>query len=931
MDYTQELKPYLSQLDINELEECYSYICDYEATPVHINEFLDSEHYLGNYFGGKLRSYWRDVLNEIYPSPFYSPYYLVALRGSIGQGKTTAACVGMAYDLHKLMCMKVPQTSLGIIPTSKIVFVIFNMTLSLATDVVWDKMSHLFRQSPYFSRLIGPLLVKRRDRDTLLPKRVDFNIGSRMGHSLGKDVHSAILSEANFEVIHGQVYKSFNSLLTRMESRFMDATGSIPGKIWIDTSESDKSSVVNRIVDQYRNKSGVYVSQAALWEVIPEKYSGETFSVYVGSEVRPPEIISDDNVIKKAEPENCIEVPKEHFDRFEADVHASLRDLAGRSTGSSYKLFRLKDRLAQAVKVSRLLPDTIRLDFDDDSDQISNYITVPGYFANSIRKAVPRCIHIDIGLTGDRLGIGCAYVGSFSQRKYRDPHTFKEIKELAPNVLGEWAVGIEPTPGKQVPLYKIRLFLQWLTQQGYVIGWITSDGFQCFTGDTKISLLNGKEVPIKDLQGKDEFWVYSCDRDGNIVPGRGHNCRKTGKKAPILKVTLDNGEEIRCTHDHRFLLRDNTYLEAKHLKEGDSLMPLYRRDNFNYEQYYNLRSGNWIYTHVDVGRFKYPNYVPSRYGDPEGNKIHHLDFDSKNNDPNNLELCENQSDHMLRFHKDNIPEGWSELWENKEWAKSKSEYTSNQLKEQWKNEDYRNKITPQLLEAGKKGAQNLERREKARQHCLEMNKTGDNNRKSWLTRELVIDKYNELKAVYKVADYFGVHRETIRERLRDYPRYHNHKIIKIENAGYEDVYDFEVDEHHNFALSAGVFVHNSSDMIQSLKKMGYNAELLSMDRNSIPYVGFRDLVYEGRCFLPVNELMKKELGNLEVTPDGTKVDHPEKFNDGIAGSKDVADAIGGASFTALQKANEVKIYHMSDVDEKSAGQEIIDLMGWGDV
>ena len=36
----------------------------------------------------------------------------------------------------------------------------------------------------------------------------------------------------------------------------------------------------------------------------------------------------------------------------------------------------------------------------------------------------------------------------------------------------------------------------------------------------------------------------------------------------------------------------------------------------------------------------------------------------------------------------------------------------------------------------------------------------------------------------------------------------NHKVISVESCGVEDVYDITVEEHHNFALSSGVFVHN---------------------------------------------------------------------------------------------------------------------------
>src|SRR5882724_4684356 len=55
----------------------------------------------------------------------------------------------------------------------------------------------------------------------------------------------------------------------------------------------------------------------------------------------------------------------------------------------------------------------------------------------------------------------------------------------------------------------------------------TSDQAGCFTGDTKISLLNGKEVSFAGLVNnyQDEyFWVYSYDvNTKQIVPGKAHS------------------------------------------------------------------------------------------------------------------------------------------------------------------------------------------------------------------------------------------------------------------------------------------------------------------------------------------------------------------------------------------------------------------------
>jgi len=102
--------------------------------------------------------------------------------------------------------------------------------------------------------------------------------------------------------------------------------------------------------------------------------------------------------------------------------------------------------------------------------------------------------------------------------------------------------------------------------------------FGCFTGDTKIVLLDGTEQSFIELAQKpaDEiFYVYSMDADGKIVVGEGHHARITRKAADLVEVSLDNDAKIRCTPNHPFMMRDGTYKDAAQLTAGDSLMPGY--------------------------------------------------------------------------------------------------------------------------------------------------------------------------------------------------------------------------------------------------------------------------------------------------------------------------------------------------------------------
>ena len=52
---------------------------------------------------------------------------------------------------------------------------------------------------------------------------------------------------------------------------------------------------------------------------------------------------------------------------------------------------------------------------------------------------------------------------------------------------------------------------------------------------------------------------------------------------------------------------------------------------------------------------------------------------------------------------------------------------------------------------------------------------------------------------------------------------HNHKVVFVENLGTTvPVYDLTVDEHHNFALSCGVFVHNCAMSVNTIEGLSFS-------------------------------------------------------------------------------------------------------------
>lgn len=411
---------------------------------------------------------------------------------------------------------------------------------------------------------------------------------------------------------------------------------------------------------------------------------------------------------------------------------------------------------------------------------------------------------------------------------------------------------------------------------------------KCLMTGTKIRLLTGEDVEIQDLVGRDEFWVYSCLSDGTLVPGRGHNARRTKIAARVVEVNLDNGCVERCTPEHLWMMRDGTYREAQHLRAGDSLMPLYRKivrrgkSKTPYEMVAVPRTGRWQMTHSMVDGWL--NGVL-----PKNVVRHHCDFNSLNNDPDNL-LRMTEEDHM-RLH---TTQDRSALLEYLK-SPAHAALSSQRMKERWQDPKWR----AVFLAAADRGRRAPRSREWIEKHPM-LNQRGEQHykyrhdvtfaqvqeascRNTTLTdalREIGIERTVAKRLVeaegipWRVflsehgfsggktpQDEVGtkdarrltdwtldqilalvpecgtlnelIERSGIRSRLQfkkfiedsgiEWEAFlswcgyrtrnangHNHKVVAVRVVEeLVDCYDITVDEFSNFALSSGVFVHNS--------------------------------------------------------------------------------------------------------------------------
>ena len=245
----------------------------------------------------------------------------------------------------------------------------------------------------------------------------------------------------------------------------------------------------------------------------------------------------------------------------------------------------------------------------------------------------------------------------------------------------------------------------------------------CFSGDTKVALTDGRNITFKDLvkengDGKQNY-CYTIAKTGNIEIAKIESPRITKTNANVIKITLDNSEEITCTPNHNFMLRDGSYKKALDLKTSDSLMPLRRQLSRmgkgitieGYEMVYDPNELRWIFTHMLSDKYNLGNSV---YEIGKETHRHHIDFDKTNNNPDNLTRI-SKEDH-LKLHsaqakrtlqRKDVLEKLAKLRKTKEYRDKISKtmlqprmqkVLSVRAQKQWENEDYKKFMANKFIE-----------------------------------------------------------------------------------------------------------------------------------------------------------------------------------------------------------------------------------------
>lgn len=174
-------------------------------------------------------------------------------------------------------------------------------------------------------------------------------------------------------------------------------------------------------------------------------------------------------------------------------------------------------------------------------------------------------------------------------------------------------------------------------QDGARVEVLGAPGWQCLVGETEIPLLNGTYKTIKEMAEEGGSWkVFSVNSLGQTVTGLAHSARISHESAEIWEIGLADGKVVRCTHNHPFLMLDDSWVLADNLVVGSNLRstvydcvrvvsvrntgeraPVY---DLTVDEHHNFAIGQGVFVHNSVEDINYfldkmfaSVYVPRSY------------------------------------------------------------------------------------------------------------------------------------------------------------------------------------------------------------------------------------------------------------------------------------------------------------------------------
>lgn len=464
-----------------------------ELEPVTIQEFIDHEDFLGAtdlVLWPKVRQAVIDINKDWYKGESGGAYTEMLLMGATSTGKSEIQKVTMAYHLHLLACLDVPQQLYTLPKSTAIVMMIQSAKPHVTKQIIYQPLRNYIETMPWFQEHMRfnkyiESEMYFEDKNVRVVKG-----GSDSDSVLGEAIMGACIDEVNFmDVVeqskrgglgeggkggkYDQARNLYDTLSRRRKGRFL-YQGPHIGMIGCSSSTRYNGDFTDKRLAEIEELglTNVYVFNEAQYDVWPpDRYCGDRFRLLIENQaaadiriLEPQEKVGKGSMV--------IEVPVEYQQDFTKDPSGSLRDVIGRSVNALNPFFRMREKVMEAIMTgetrglgSFLSKDNVILGLEGMP------VITKGHYCGSPGR--PRYVHIDLSKNGDKCGIAMVRFDGFTEVERENG-----VLEMLPIASCELAVGVKPDHGHEIDLGEVRAWVRWVREKcGYPIRAVTYDGW----------------------------------------------------------------------------------------------------------------------------------------------------------------------------------------------------------------------------------------------------------------------------------------------------------------------------------------------------------------------------------------------------------------------------------------------------------------------
>lgn len=401
--------------------------------------------------------------------------------GGIGIGKTTMASVALAYMVHWVSCLHDPQKYFGLMPGSRIAFMLMSTKDSQAKEVLFGDIKARINHSKWFKA--NCTFDPNYKNQLRFPKDIWVLPGNSLETTFeGYNILGGILDEGDsHKVTEEKDYAEIGSrtILARITSRFTNPqTGKHRGLlIYIGQMKKADGFMARKKKALLKDPEDSKVVEMAIWESIgwdmyrnPKTGEVDAFFFDVDRKQIVPDAVAKSMGSNLT---NIIKIPQSYFKDFDLDPVQALKDHAGIPPSVEDPFISTPDRVDLAQQKWRERADARVPGYTPVSDNPSEVRFDPRLRADfwGGGSSIRRALHVDIGYAshGDAAGMAMAHI----------PELVMIDGELKPIIVFDFLLRMKPGSGATLMLKDFRRIIREMRDdRKFRIGVVTYDGFQ---------------------------------------------------------------------------------------------------------------------------------------------------------------------------------------------------------------------------------------------------------------------------------------------------------------------------------------------------------------------------------------------------------------------------------------------------------------------